>query len=73
MGKMRQGRFLQRLRIWKSFALSAGPGSPPDAPVTLDVAVTHNLPVEFTVQPRLIESKGSSWLDSMNTAATNSP
>jgi hypothetical protein len=55
-----------QFEIWKSFPASSEPGSPSSAPVTLEVAVTQNLPVEFTIQPQLSESKSSSWLDSMN-------
>ena len=60
-----------QFEIW--MGMTALGGSPPNSPIRIDAAVVPNLPVEFTIQPQLIESGGRSWLDSMNAARTNSP
>ncbi|HKX60794.1 MAG TPA: hypothetical protein VJS65_03105 [Verrucomicrobiae bacterium] len=62
-----------QFEIWKRFPTPSEPSSSSSEPVTLEVAVTRNLPVEFTIQPQLMESKDSSWLDAMKPSPTNSP
>lgn len=63
-----------QFEFWKSLPpIPAGSDFAPGSPVTLQVAVTRNVPVEFTIRPQLIESKGPREFHSRNAARTNSP
>jgi hypothetical protein len=69
-----QAQSAAQFEFWKSLpSIPAGSDIAPGSPVTLHVAVTRNVPVEFTIRPRLIESKGPREFDSGNAARTNSP
>jgi hypothetical protein len=69
-----QAQSAAQFEFWKSLP-SMPTGSDPalGSSVTLQVAVTRNVPVEFTIRPRLVESKGTREFDSGDVARTNSP